>query len=237
MPEVSETSETEAQTRTRSALGGFERDAKTFEGHLNRITASAEAFVKRCAKFAISDPDHPRLAETAELLAEAKRILGKSEPTMYVATHDLSGDIAEPKRGPETWQLADSIRGLVERVQLVERRTESIIGHMGGDLAMIDGEIGMDPSAAERIAALPDGSIEIAPSDPLAKLAPDAAARVQAAIDQAAAKRAAELAAEAAASIPVSAESPLPNPFAVTAAGALFADPAKIVNPFAGLTP
>lgn len=280
---MTETSETEAQTRTRSALGGFERDAKTFEGHLNRITASAEAFVKRCAKFAISDPDHPRLAETAELLAEAKRILGKSDPVplgdapgayfegaRIEAPHGPETDEqraarlanGEPLRGPETWQLADAIRGLVDRVRVVEQRTKSIVGHMGGDLAMIDGDgaTGMDPSAAERIAALPNASISASfapdptetgiadgidttapePVSPLAKLAPDAAARVQAAIDAAAQKRAAELAAEAASSIPVSTEPIMPNPFAAMTPVAVVTAPngsPTLVNPFAGLTP
>jgi hypothetical protein len=175
------TKETEAQTRTRSALGGFERDAKTFEGHLQRITASAEAFVKRCAKFAITDPDHPRLAETAALLAEAKRITGQSES---------STEAAETKRGLETWQLADALRGLADRMHLLERRTESIIGHMGGDLAMIDGEPISLPSLALASPALAEAYASGDAKDPLAALAPDARNRVQAALDAAAARRA-----------------------------------------------
>lgn len=223
---MTETSETEAQTRTRSALGGFERDAKTFEGHLNRITASAEAFVKRCAKFSISDPEHPRLAETAALLAEAKRILGKSDPApTFTATL-----VTDPEmRGPETWQ-PHAIHGLVDRVRLLEAKVYEDPEGMPPGMVALGLELAAPlPDLTPPSPALAEAYASGAAVDPLAKLAPDAAARVQAAIDQAAAKRAAELAAEAA---------PLVNPFATMAPGTTATlDPAKIVNPFAGLVP
>lgn len=231
MPEVSSI-ETEAQTRTRSALGGFERDAKTFEGHLQRITASAEAFVKRCAKFSISDPDHPRLAETAELLAEAKRIIGKSEPapTGDAPAAYFEGVKIEPLRGPETWQLADAIRGLVDRVRLLEAKVYEDPEDMPPGMVALGLEIAMLEArdAAMHETGIADGIDTTAPEpvDPLASLKPDAAARVQAAIDQAAAKRAAEMRAE-----PAPAQA-LVNPFAGLAA-TVAESPAPFVNPFA----
>lgn len=105
--------ETDTQRATRSALGGFERDAKTFQGHLDKVLVSAEAFVRRCEKFSKQEPGHQRLAETEFLLAEAKRILGQPQVSvaeMNAPIHEenarvlglANGDAAERLAGLET---------------------------------------------------------------------------------------------------------------------------------------
>lgn len=197
------TEETEADTQRaqRSALGGFERDAKTFDGHLQRILGSADAFVKRCAKFALQEPDHPRLTETATLLAEAKRILGEA-PAQPVAAPALSEDA----RG----QIRD-LQRRVAHIEIAMRGGPAVVG------ALPDGQkdvTGMDPGAAARIEALPPAPVpavvtearaaaaesathladaeararaaSLQSANPMAKLSAPAQARVQAAIDKAA---------------------------------------------------
>lgn len=99
--------ETDTQRATRSALGGFERDAKTFQGHLDKVLLSAEAFVKRHAKFALQHPGHLRLAETERLLREAKRISGQgvdaviSGPDAPSIAIDVADDASERVAGIE----------------------------------------------------------------------------------------------------------------------------------------
>lgn len=207
MPEVSQTPETEeAQTRTRSALGGFERDAKTFEGHLQKILVSADNFVKRCAKFELSNPGHPRLAETAELLAQAKRICGKTvNPGLDVSPSARAIDpVLAESSVTHDWRVWDAIRGLTDRIKLLETRLNGIDGEEADDAA--------------ELAAVSELAAQVPPS-PLASLQPDAAARVQAAIDAAAeARRATEAPA-------------IVSPFAAAAPAAM----ATNINPFAGL--
>lgn len=215
MPEVTETPETEeAQTRTRSALGGFERDAKTFEGHLQKVLVSADNFVKRCAKFEISNPGHERLAETAELLAEAKRICGKT-PAPVAAPESAELSVTHD------WRAWDAIRGLTDRVKLLETRLREIDGEDEGELAAVASLAAEVPPSPALAQAYADGAAR----DPLAGLQPDAAARVQAAIDAATeARKAMEAPAPAPAPTMIS-------PFAAAAPAAMDTN----INPFAGL--
>lgn len=198
--------ETDAQRAKRSALGGFERDAKTFQGHYDRIMASAEAFVKRCEKFARQEPGHPRLQETVDLLAEAKRITGQHAPAVREESPPPT-----PDPGEYPADAGERLAGIETAVHMLARlalATDHVVGESRDQrdaLSYLHGWLGhlaplakrepepngMDPSAAERIAALPDGSIsgQLVP-DPAAGLLQREQERVQAVLDAAAAKAA-----------------------------------------------
>lgn len=213
-------SQTEAsKERTRSALGGFERDAKTFQGHYDRIMGSAEAFVKRHEKFAKQEPGHERLAETAELLAEAKRIVGQDGTAPAPAEVPIAVQAqAESDAYADAAELAalETAVTMLARLALADAQHEqlgqadhadalSYLRNWLGHLAPLPKrEPAGDPPGAyfegRRIEpnATPLAPTELVPPVPFVALDPDPAAglikreqeRVQAVLDAAAAKAA-----------------------------------------------
>lgn len=210
-------------------LNAFKRKLATFTGHQERIAGSATDFVKGYERLKKTSPDAPELAGHAATYAAALAVLGQGEP---------QATAVEPTCGPETWQLRDELHALLNRLKLVEAHVwpdthplspQTIAAGHPVTVFSVPALGPALPGIEQRAANAATALAATAKAD-VKPLSPDAEARVQAALDGAAAERAKREAAEA--SQPAAAE--VPNPFTSALSASTVATPvANPLNPFA----